>query len=124
MKTFLLNILLLLLPLLFYSQQENSLLSGLYNSLAEAESDTARMKAYMNLGSYYHLADRDSSSFYYEKALPVAVRLNLKFDEASALNNIGIILMQQEKFSKSLEYYLKAINILKDPKIEKTIWHL
>ncbi len=124
MKTFLKFILLLFLPVFIYGQQKNATLNSLYNSLSEAESDTARMKAYMNLGSYYHLADRDSSSFYYEKALPVAVRLNLKFDEASALNNIGIILMQQEKFSKSLEYYLKAINILKDPKIEKTIWHL
>jgi hypothetical protein len=32
--------------------------------------------------------------------------------------------MQQEKFSKSLEFYLKALNIAKDPTIEKTIWHL
>jgi signal transduction histidine kinase len=32
--------------------------------------------------------------------------------------------MQQEKFSKSLEFYLKALNIVKDPAIEKTIWNL
>ncbi len=32
--------------------------------------------------------------------------------------------MQQEKFSKSLEFYLKALNIAKDPTIEKTIWNL
>jgi signal transduction histidine kinase len=37
---------------------------------------------------------------------------------------MGIILMQQEKFAKSLEFYLKALNIAKDPKIEKNIWNL
>jgi tetratricopeptide (TPR) repeat protein len=56
--------------------------------------------------------------------LPIAVRLNLKLNEASLLNAMGIILMQQEKFSKSLEFYLKAINIAKDPTIEKNVWHL
>ena len=37
---------------------------------------------------------------------------------------MGVTLMQEEKFSKSLEFYLKALNIAKDPTIEKTIWHL
>jgi hypothetical protein len=32
--------------------------------------------------------------------------------------------MQQEKFSKSLEFYLKALHIAKDPSVEKTIWGL
>ncbi len=82
------------------------------------------MEVYSNLGSYYSLEDRDSSNFYLEKALSIAVRLNLKFDEASILIKMGVILMQQEKFSKSLEFYLKALNIAKDPSIEKTIRHL
>nr|WP_287939438.1 ATP-binding protein [Algoriphagus sp.] len=82
------------------------------------------MEAFSKLGTYYLLEDRDSSSFYLDKALPIAVNLNLKLDEASILNAMGIILMQQEKFSKSLELYLKSINILKDPDIEKTIWNL
>jgi signal transduction histidine kinase len=37
---------------------------------------------------------------------------------------MGIIRMQEEKFAKSLEYYLKAIHLAKDPSIEKTIWYL
>ncbi|HEX6847396.1 MAG TPA: ATP-binding protein [Chitinophagaceae bacterium] len=123
MKTFLKVISLFLLPLLTAGQQENRL-SGLYGSLSDATSDTARMEAYSNLATYYHLEDRDSSTSYLEKALSIAVRLNLKFDEASILSKMGVILMQQEKFSKSLELYLKALNIAKDPAIEKTIWHL
>jgi signal transduction histidine kinase/Tfp pilus assembly protein PilF len=124
MKIFVKLISLCLLPLLITGQQENPYLSSLYRSLSDATSDTARMEVYSNLGSYYRHSDRDSSIFYLEKALPIAVRLNLKFDEASILNGIGVILMQQEKFSKSLEFYLKALNIAKDPAIEKTIRHL
>ncbi len=112
------------MPSLLIAQQNNQDLDRLYRSLSNATNDTARMKAYIDLGSYYRLADRDSTMWYYEKALPIAVRLNLKYDEASILNNMGIIQMQMEKFSKSLEYYLKAINIAKDPAIEKTIWNL
>jgi len=113
-----------LLPSLIAGQQESPYLNNLYRSLSVATNDTARMEVCSNLGSYYLLEDRDSASFYLEKALPIAVRLNLKLDEAYILNKMGIILMQQEKFSKSLEFYLKAINIAKNPSIEKTIWHL
>jgi len=124
MKVFLKVISFLLLPLLTTAQQQNPYLSSLYRSLSDATSDTARMKAYSMLGSYYSLEDRDSSSIYLEKALPIAVRLNLKFDEATILNYMGSSLMQQEKFSESLKFYLKALNIAMDPAIEKTIWHL
>lgn len=124
MKISLLAISLFSLPLVTAGQQQSSYLSGLYRSLSEATSDTVRMRAYSNLGSYYIESDRDSSNFYVENALSIAVRLNLKFDEACILNLMGVILMQQEKFSKSLELYLKALNIAKDPAIEKTIWYL
>ncbi len=124
MKIFIIIALFISLPFTNYGQQESSYLSSLYRSLSDATSDTARMKICSDLGLYYSLEDRDSSNFYIEKALSIAVRLNLKFDEASILNGMGVTLMQQEKFSKSLEYYLKALNIAKDPAIEKTIWHL
>jgi signal transduction histidine kinase len=124
MKIFLKLISLCLLPTLIAGQQENPYLNSLYRSLSAAPNDTARMEVYSNLGSHYILEDRDSSSFYLEKALPIAARLNLKLNEASILNKMGVIMMQQEKFSKSLEFYLKAINIAKDPSIEKTVWGL
>jgi signal transduction histidine kinase len=124
MKFFFKVILLCLLPTLIAGQQKNLYLNSLYKSLSAAPNDTARMEVYSNLGSHYLLEDRDSSSFYLEKALPIAARLNLKLNEASILNAMGIIMMQQEKFSKSLEFYLKAINIAKDPSFEKTIWRL
>ena len=124
MKIFLKIVSLFLAPLLTAAQHENPYLSSLYRNLSGVTSDTARMEAFSNLGSYYLLEDRDSSAFYLEKALSIAVKLNLKLNEASLLNKMGIIQMQQEKFSKSLEFYLEAIHIARNPSIEKTIWHL
>lgn len=124
MKIFLKLISLCLLPSLIAGQQVNPYLNSLYKSLSGATSDTVRMETYSKLGSYYILENRDSASSYLEKALPIAVRLNLKLNEASILNAIGIIQMQQEKFSKSLEFYLQAIHIAKDPSTEKTAWNL
>lgn len=124
MKIFFKLIFLLLLPAFVSGQVENPNLSSLYSSLSDAKNDTARMDACSNLGSYYNQVDGDSTNFYLEKALAIAIKLNLKFDEASLFNQMGIIQMQQEKFSKSLEFYLKALNIAKDPGIEKTIWKL
>ena len=113
MKIFLKVISLLLLPSLIAGQQENPYLSSLYRSLSDATSDTARMNICRSLGFYYMPEDRDSSNFYLEKALPLAVKLNLKFDQVSILAGMGIVLMQQDKFSKSLEFYLKALHIAK-----------
>ncbi len=126
MKISLIVISLCLLPILAAGQQENPRLTGLLRSLSDATSDTSRMEVYSDLGSYYYYSfeDRDSSNFYLEKALSIAVRLNLKYDEASILIKKGVIMMQQENFSKSLEFYLKALNIAKDPSIEKSIRHL
>jgi signal transduction histidine kinase len=124
MKIFLKVISLLLLPSLIAGQQKDPYLSSLYSALSDATNDTARMEAYTNLGSYYDQSDRDSTKFYLEKALPIAVKLNLKFNEANILNRMGIILMQQEKFSESLEFYFNALNIAQDPAIERTIRHL
>ncbi|HEY6438303.1 MAG TPA: hypothetical protein VIY47_17075, partial [Ignavibacteriaceae bacterium] len=73
MKIFLKVLSLFLLPSLIAWQQETPYLSSLYRSLSDATSDTARMKVYSKLGSYYILEDRDSANFYLEKALPIAV---------------------------------------------------
>ncbi|WP_336517131.1 ATP-binding protein [Pollutibacter soli] len=124
MKIFIRIVLFIFLPITIFAQRDSLYLKSLYKSLSGATNDTARMAVCHKLGSYYSLEDRDSSNIYLEKALSIAVRLNLKFDEATILAQMGVNLMQQEKYSKSLEFYLKASNIAKDPAIEKTIWHL
>src|SRR5262249_3933519 len=117
-------ILLVLLPSLIAAQQKNPYLDSLHQSLSSANNDTVRMNTYKHLGWYYILEDRDSSTLYLEKALPLAVSLNLKMEEAAIMNARGVLMMQQQRFSKSLECYIKAINIARDPAVEKTFWRL
>jgi signal transduction histidine kinase len=124
MKKFLYVISLFLAPLLTAGQPANPHLGNLHRSLSDARNDTARLKAYSDLGAYYTLEDRDSSGYYLEKAYSLAVALHLKLNEASILNLMGVLQMQQEKFAKSLEFYLRAMHIAKDPSIEKTIRQL
>jgi signal transduction histidine kinase/Tfp pilus assembly protein PilF len=107
-----------------FAQKENHQLFSMHRALSGATSDTARMQSLGSLGSYYLLENRDSARMYIEKALSVAARLQLKLNEASLTNMLGIVYMQEEKFAKSLESYLKAIHIAKDPAVEKTIWTL
>ena len=115
---------LIFLPSLGFAQESDPYLDGLHASLVRATSDSARMEVYTNLGTYYLLANHDSSHYYFDKALPIATRLNLKLDQASILNNKGLLLMYHNKFSQSLQTFLNAINIAKDPKSEETTWHL
>lgn len=114
-------VLLILLPLITLGQPSGQVLDGLRNTLNNAENDTTQMEAFLNLGAYYSLEDRDSSSYYLEKAYGLSTRLGQKLSEASILNLLGVLQMQQEKYAKSLEYYLKAIHIAKDPSIEGSI---
>ncbi len=124
MKIYLTIISFLLISQSAAGQQENLYLVKLHRSVADATSDTSRMKAFSKLASYYIPDNRDSTNLYLEKAMPLAVKLNLKLDQANILNMMGIIRMQEENFSKSLECFLKAIQIANDPSVEKTISHL
>ena len=124
MKIFVKLAVLILLPSFIYGRPGDPYLDRLHETLTEVSNDTARMEACSNLGTYYLLANHDSSRFYFEHALSIATNLGLKLNEASILNNLGLILMYNEKFSGSLETFLKAINIAKDPKSEKPTWHL
>ncbi|MEP7322419.1 MAG: ATP-binding protein [Saprospiraceae bacterium] len=115
---------LILLASLTYAQQSDSYPDSLQKALNGTSNDTVRMEICSDLGSYYLLANHDSSLLYLEEALPIAVRLHLKLNEASILNTMGLVLMYNEKFSNSLESFLKAMNIAKDPGSEKITWHL
>jgi tetratricopeptide (TPR) repeat protein len=124
MKFWLITISLIFASSLVAAQQEVTQVSTLHRSLSDAASDTSKMEAYSDLGFFHLTEDRDSALFYFGKGLSIAVGLKLKYQEASLLNALGVIYMQQEKFSKSLEHYLQAINIMKDPGVEKTLLHL
>jgi two-component system, NtrC family, sensor kinase len=115
---------LLFFPVLLMAQEKQSQLDSLHLALRNASSDTIRMNLYDQLGWYYAEINRDSALSYFEKELPVARQLNLQLYEADALNGMGTMLHQLGNYPKSLESFLEAQKIARNPAIEKYAWNL
>jgi two-component system, NtrC family, sensor kinase len=112
----------LFFPILLMGQSQQ--LDSLQLLLSNAPSDTVRMNIYDQLGWYYAEINRDSALFYFEKALPISRKLELRLYEADALNGMGYALAQLGNYPKSLESFLEAQKIARDPASEKNAWNL
>ncbi|HLK29596.1 MAG TPA: ATP-binding protein [Puia sp.] len=115
---------LLFFPTLLKAQQQPFQLDSLHQVLRNASSDTIRMNIYDQLGWYYAEINRDSALSYFEKELPIARQLNLQLYEADALNGMGSMLRELRNYPKSLESFLEAQKIARNPAIEKYAWNL
>lgn len=124
MKLFIKISLLLLLPGFAKAQYSEKNLDSLHFALKNAANDTVRMDAYFRLGLFYNEINLDSSLFYLNQSIPIAQKLKLKINEASALDNKGYMLMQLGNYPKSLESSLQALKIAEDPASEKYTWNL
>ena len=114
----------LFFPILLIAQSQPSQLDSLQLLLGNAPGDTARMNIYDQLGWYYAEINRDSALSYFEKELPISRKLKLRLYEADALNGMGYALEQLGNYPKSLESYLEAQKIARDPASEKNAWNL
>ncbi len=114
----------LFFPILLMAQSQPSQLDSLQLLLRNAPGDTVRMNIYDQLGWYYAEINRDSALFYFEKELPISRKLKLRLYEADALNGMGYTLDQLGNYPKSLESYLEAQKIARDPANEKNSWNL
>ena len=125
MKKFIKLLLILILPVFVLAQTEQKQLNDLHLALKNAANDTIRMDVYLQLGSYYSEINRDSSLFYYEHSLPIALKLKLKLYEAIVLaNHRAYILLVMGNYPKSLESLLQALKIAEDPTSENIVWKL
>ena len=115
MKLFLKIVFFVLFPVVLKAQTQPSQLDSLQQELKNSANDTVRMNLYDGLGWYYAEINRDSSLSYFEKALPIARKLNLKIYEADALNGMGFISFLFGNYPKSLEFYLEAQKIARTP---------
>ncbi|NBA84699.1 CHAT domain-containing protein [Emticicia sp. CRIBPO] len=67
---------------------------------------------YSNQGSLWHsLGDLDRATQYYEKALSLAEKLEIKSDYALILHNLCGILINKKNHIKAIELYQKAFNV-------------
>ena len=87
-------ILFLLLPAGIQAQLNSSYikeqqLDSLQVALKNAANDTIRLDLYKEFASYYSTIKRDSSLYFSNLQLAISQKLNLKLDEADALNDLS-----------------------------------
>jgi two-component system NtrC family sensor kinase len=87
-------------------------------------NDTVQMGLARSLGIYYLEYDLDSSQLFFQQQLATAERLDQKLWEADALENLGYIFSHKKEYSRSLNVFLKAIDIAEDRQTEHGIWQV
>jgi signal transduction histidine kinase len=88
----------------------NAIADSLKGLLRKAP-DTQKVLLMSDLCWEYRLIDRDSALHYGEQALVLARNSAFKNGEAQALNDLGIILIDQNRFQTALDYFSQALKI-------------
>jgi tetratricopeptide (TPR) repeat protein len=105
-------LILLLLPLFCFSQQEAK-----HDSIMEVIEDTpldsVKAKNYLNLGDMYAIAHQDSALKFYGNALRLAKESGYPGIEAKCYNRIGIIYLYQSEFDTTVYYFKKSLDLKK-----------
>ncbi len=73
------------------------------------------------LAEAYEETNPDSSYFYAEQQLSLARSLQLKLNEAYALNDMGYAQLNMGNYPKSLRFLLAALEIAEDPESERHV---
>jgi signal transduction histidine kinase len=104
-------LLLLLAPWLTVYPGAGSALTDSLKALLKEVPDTQKVLLMSDLCWEYRLSDRDSALYYGEGALALARKSTFRKGEAQALNDLGIILIDQNRFQTALEYFSLALEI-------------
>jgi len=97
---------------------------SLRKALNENINDTLRMSANRELALFYFDINSDSASFYIERDLPLARKLQLKLWEADALDLMGLISSIQGNYVKAMRSFNEALQIVESKECEKNIWNI
>lgn len=96
---------------LIYAQQTVDI-DSLRQILATATQDTLKVRVCSKIAVTYLFNNHDSCKFYGEKILSIAKNKQNKWAEGVGCTVMGSFYFTQSDFTESLEYFLKAINIL------------
>ena len=110
----------ILIPILLVAQQKEPAATPL--DLETASNDSLRYIGNMKLGFHYQELNRDSSFFYYSRALEVSKKNNKKFAQVSALALSGYQLIAKGDYADALQNLLNAFDIIEKTKTEKNGW--
>jgi signal transduction histidine kinase len=102
-----------------YAQQPN--LDSLRQQHSATQNDTMILVLSGRLAREYKEINPDTAYHYAKIMLDVAVKLNLRMEEAVAMGELGYSLLNQGNYPRSLQDLLKAIAIAEDPAIEENI---
>ena len=116
MKRFFPVFLLFVLP--FFSHSQNSRkIDSLLTLLKTAKEDTNKVKQLNKISSEYIAIDSINNAMNYANAaLQIAQNLNFKKGIANSYSCIGHIYYLQDNYIKTIEYWLKALNIAEELK--------
>ena len=96
-------------------------IDSLRRETAMSRNDTSLFKQFVWMSIAYNETDIDSSFYYAEKALQLAKKLKLRFEEAIAQDAMGYAIMNMGNYPGALQVILDAIEITEDPEVEKEI---
>lgn len=120
MNKLLITLIALLAPILLFAQQKEPEATLL--DLQSATNDSLRYVGYMKLGFHYQELNRDSSFFYYSRALEVSKKNNKEFAQVSALVVMAYQLIAKGDYAEALQNLFNAFDIIEKTKAEKNSW--
>ncbi len=102
-----------------YAQQPN--LDSLRRQHSASQNDTLILVLSGRLAREYKEINPDTAYHYAKIMRDMAVKLNLRLEEAVAMGELGYSLLNQGNYPRSLQDLLKAIAIAEDPAIENIL---
>ena len=109
----------MMLPFFCNAQQAN--IDSLVHEAMITKNDTIKLIRLIAITRNYAELNPDSSYHYSEISLALARKLQLKFDEGFALQEMGYAYLNKGNYPRSLQILLSALAILEDPKNEEKI---
>ncbi|MBN8703501.1 MAG: tetratricopeptide repeat protein [Bacteroidetes bacterium] len=78
---------------------------------SEINNDNLKSSVYLSLGGIYHevLKDFEKATFYYKQALASSFKTNNNVNIAASYNNIGNVLVAQNKVEDAIDYFKKGL---------------
>ncbi len=77
--------------------------------LNTAKIDTSQIKSYLNIGDIFNKISKDSSLFYFNKALVIAEDSKQYKLIGKSYHKIGVVYYQKSKFDSAIFYWRKAV---------------
>jgi two-component system, NtrC family, sensor kinase len=96
-------------------------IDSLKHELEISQNDTLKLLYLLRIAEAFDEPKPDSAYYYAKEELRIAKKLNLRLNEALALNGIAYALKNMGNYPASLQTYLSANEILEDASIEENI---